>query len=139
MPAANIEGDDVCWTIEIRRSDELLYGRRQVRVFHYGQLIDNHAVRAWTYPENGDDYEEQFYVPVSAEELRETDANIPREGQGSNVGLWIFITENARNGEMPLVDLFYIVTPTQNPLDGAIAAERSQYDVLFAYEENLIG
>lgn len=141
MPMASIENDDVCWTIEVRRSDDPDCGHRQVRIFHYGELVDNRWVREWIYPENTDDYEEVFYVPVTAEELRPEDANIPREGQGSNVGLWIRITEPVLNGQMPIVDLYYIVTPTYtgDPVEGAVPAEQHRYDVVFAYEENLIG
>lgn len=141
VPASNVEGDEVCWTIEVRRSDDPSLGTRQVRVFHYGELVDNRWIREWTYPENGDEYEEVFYVPVSAEELTTRDINIPREGQGSNVGLWIVITDTHENGQMPYVDLFYIITPMieGNQIDGSVPVERHQYDAVFAYQENLIG
>ena len=139
MPTATIENDDVCWTIEVRRSDDPDLGYRQVRVFHYGAVVENRWVREWTYPEYGDDYEEYFYVSVTEEELHARDANIPREGQGSNVGLWIRITDTMENGAMPVVDLYYIITATEDPMDGAVPAEQHTYDVLFAYEENLIG
>jgi hypothetical protein len=140
MPFTSLEGDiaETKWVIEMRNTDDPSYGRRQVRVFHYGQLIENRWTYDWVYPENTQQYDEEFYISITPDQLYEMeDADIPREDRGGNVGLWIRVTESMENGMSPFVDVYYITNGNDD--EDWVYVQRFEYDVLFAYEEELVG
>ena len=136
---------EVPWTIELRRCEDSSLGRRQVRVFHYGELVDNRWIREWEYPQNTEDTVEEFYICVTPDQLlEEEDTDIPREDRGGNVGLLIAVTEPFDNGGMPYVDLYYI-TQRHHVADDADEEEEMQtvlscdYEVRFAYLQEFVG
>lgn len=130
------------WVIELRRSSDPTCGRRQVRVFHYGELIDNRWIRDWEYPQNSYDDEEEFYICVTPDQLYEPeDDHIPREDRGGNVGLWIKVIDSV---SPPHVDLYYTTSRRYVADDSSDGEEfetvtQYEYETLFATEYDAIG
>lgn len=141
-PVPIIEGDlaNTKWVIEFRNNPNPDWGRRQVRVFHYGEVVENPWTYDWVDPEDTTDDNEEFYIRVAPDQLLlDEDADIPREDRGGNVGLWIWITESRENGVVPIVDVYYIGNPNNGDEVPTHHIPRYEYDVLFASEQEIVG
>lgn len=139
FPYSSSIGEDFAetkWVVEFRRSPDPDCGRRQMRVFHYGVLVENRWTCEWIDPEETLDDSEEFYISVTPDQLLLTeDADIPREDRGGNVGLWVWITDSRENGVPPIVDMYYINNPNNNEEDEYVS--RQDYEVLFAAEQDI--
>jgi hypothetical protein len=143
IPDTNVEGDlaETKWVIEFRNAPDPDFGRRQLRVFHYGSVVCSYGdewYSGWVYPDESQDDTEEFYIRVTPDQLLlDEDADIPREDRGGNVGLWFWVTE--RNNEPPTVDMYYINNPHNNCDDPYEHVPRYHYDVVFASEQEIVG
>ena len=141
-PVSNdeLDGDlaETKWVVEVKTSDDPTCGRRRVRVFHYGQLVENRWTYDWVYPENTGPGEEEFYISITPDQIfTPEDDDVPCEDRGGNVGLWIKITDAFDNGASPTIDMYYVGNEANQ--DQWICVPRYHYDVLFATEQEIVG